>query len=53
MLLLLLLLLLQEIHEFNLDDACRSRWDPMLRSTWLLGSRQLHAAEQLVVLLRR
>ncbi|KAF6265941.1 hypothetical protein COO60DRAFT_1697600 [Scenedesmus sp. NREL 46B-D3] len=42
----------QEIHEFNLDDECRSRWDPMLKSTWLLGSRQLAAAEQLVVWLR-
>eukprot|EP00775_Hariotina_reticulata_P006116 gene6116-6355_t len=42
----------QEIMEFCGDDACRARWDPMLASTWLLGSRDTSACEQLVVWLR-
>lgn len=44
---------LQEVMEFNLDDATRVTWDPMLKATWLLGSRNTSACEQLVVWLRR
>ncbi|KAF8071088.1 tagC [Scenedesmus sp. PABB004] len=43
----------QEVHEFNLDDAARTRWDPMLRATWLLAARDAASAdEQLVAWLR-
>eukprot|EP00879_Flechtneria_rotunda_P003929 GHRR01004169.1.p1 GENE.GHRR01004169.1~~GHRR01004169.1.p1 ORF type:complete len:613 (+),score=212.40 GHRR01004169.1:1245-3083(+) len=42
----------QEIHEFNLDDAGRVGWDPMLKATWPLGHRDLTTDEQLVIWLR-
>lgn len=46
---------MQEMHEFNLEDKSRVRWDPMLKSAWLLqsGKDVEHTAEQLVVYLRR
>jgi hypothetical protein len=45
----------QEMQEFNMDDAARAQWDPMLRQTWLLASGRgvQDSCEQLVVWLRR
>jgi hypothetical protein len=45
----------QEMQDFNLDDQCRVRWDPMLKKAWLLqsGPDVAHSCDQLVVYLRR